>query len=303
VLVILGFLAVTLTAACVAAALRVMSLPRARMAARMGELDAYGYVADAPPPAGGVAEAGPAGGPVTAVARRLGDALAERMGAFGEDELRRLLVAAGMYRTGPRTLLGYRALAAIVAGGLGVLAGQTIVARLALGSFGVLVGWVLTLTVLRRIAARRAAEIERAVPDLIDHIVVTLEAGIGFAASLQVCAARLSGPLGDEMRLALQEQRMGVTLDRALSNLRDRVESPNLRSFVRAVVQGERLGVSIGQVMRDLAVDMRKRRRQLAEERAQKTPVKLLLPIVFLILPTLLLVVLGPPMLDLMHGF
>ena len=88
---------------------------------------------------------------------------------------------------------------------------------------------------------------------------------------------------------------MGASLTESLNQLRERVDSTNLRSFVRAVVQGERLGVSIGQVMRDLAVDMRKRRRQMAEEQAQKTPVKLLLPLVFLILPTIFIVVLVPP--------
>jgi tight adherence protein C len=99
------------------------------------------------------------------------------------------------------------------------------------------------------------------------------------------------------MRLALQEQRMGASLTDSLSHVRERVDSPNLNAFVRAVVQGERLGVSIGQVMRDLAIDMRKRRRQMAEEQAQKAPVKMLIPLVFLILPTIFIVVLVPPIL------
>jgi tight adherence protein C len=76
------------------------------------------------------------------------------------------------------------------------------------------------------------------------------------------------------------------------------MDSVNLKSFVRAVVQGERLGVSIGHVMRMLAVDMRKRRRQMAEERAQKAPVKMLLPLVFLILPTMFIVILVPPVMN-----
>jgi tight adherence protein C len=302
-LALLTVIALSLTAASVLALLRALSAPRAHMAARLDELGAYGYTAEMRPLDSGSADAQVAVGPLTGLARRLGELLGERMGGVREDELRRLLVNAGMYRTTARTLLGYRALAAIMAGSLGVLAGHTILVRVTLGSFGVLVGWVLTLTVLRRRASRRAAEIERQVPDLIDQVVVTLEAGIGFSSSLQVCTARLTGPLGEEMRLTLQEQRMGVTLADSLTNLRERVESQNLRSFVRAVVQGERLGVSIGQVMRDLATDMRKRRRQAAEERAQKTPVKLLLPVVFLILPTLFLVVLAPPMMRLMHGF
>jgi tight adherence protein C len=302
-LVLMGLVALTLTAVSIAAVIRAVAMPRMQMAARLDELGAYGY-ADAPQ----TLEAGdvfgrPAEGPVTALARRIGELLAERMGGVREEELRRLLVEAGMYRTSARTLLGYRALAALLAGGLLALAGHSPAVRLALGAFGLLCGWMLTLAVLRRKAAHRAAQIERDVPDLIDQIVVTLEAGIGFSASLQVCTARLTGPLGDEMRLTLQEQRIGVTLSDSLTNLRERVESPNLKSFVRAVVQGERLGVSIGHVMRSLATDMRKRRRQLAEERAQKTPVKLLLPVVFLILPTLFLVVLAPPMMRLLHGF
>ena len=132
---------------------------------------------------------------------------------------------------------------------------------------------------------------------------MSLEAGMGFSASLQRWTDRLEGPLGDEMRLALQEQRMGASLAESLQHVRERVESQNLHSFVRAVVQGERLGVSLGQIMRDLAEDMRKRRRQMAEERAQKTPVKLLIPLVFLILPTIFIVVLVPPMLQIAQDF
>ena len=95
---------------------------------------------------------------------------------------------------------------------------------------------------------------------------------------------------------------MGASLSESLQQVRGRIDSTNLQAFVRSVVQGERLGVSIGQVMRDLAIDMRKRRRQRAEEQAQKTPVKLLLPLVFLILPTIFIVVLAPPILQLIQG-
>jgi tight adherence protein C len=105
------------------------------------------------------------------------------------------------------------------------------------------------------------------------------------------------------MRLTLQEQRMGVELKDSLTNLRERIDSPNLKSFVRSVVQGERLGVSIGNVMRDLSIDMRKRRRQHAEEQAQKTPVKMLIPLIFLILPSLFIVVLAPPMVGFVNSF
>jgi tight adherence protein C len=101
------------------------------------------------------------------------------------------------------------------------------------------------------------------------------------------------------MRLTLQEQRMGVALTESLQHLRDRVDSPNVRSFARAVTQGERLGVSIGTVMRDLSIDMRKRRRQAAEEMARKAPVKILIPLVLCILPSLLIVMLAPALIGL----
>src|SRR5947207_7002078 len=116
---------------------------------------------------------------------------------------------------------------------------------------------MLPLTSVRRKGSQRAGFINRQVANMIDQGVVTLEAGVRFASSLQLAAERLSGPLGVEMRLTLQEQRMGLPLSESLVHLRDRVDSVNVRSFTRAVTQGERLGVSIGSIMRDLAVDMR----------------------------------------------
>jgi tight adherence protein C len=229
--------------------------------------------------------------------------IARRIGAAREAELRTLLMAAGMYSTSTRTVLGYRVLGAVMLSGLGILLGGNILLRAAMAGFFAACGWLLPVMLIRRRAKQRALEIERETPNLIDQIVVSLEAGIGFSAALKNSADRLGGPLSEEMRLALQEQRIGASLTESLQQLRERIDSANLQTFVRAVVQGERLGVSIGQVMRDLAIDMRKRRRQMAEERAQKTPIKLLLPLVFLILPTIFIVVLVPPVLDLMNGF
>jgi tight adherence protein C len=96
---------------------------------------------------------------------------------------------------------------------------------------------------------------------------------------------------------------MGLSTNEALRNLVARCETPLMRSFVRSVLQGETLGVSIGQIMRDLAVDMRKRRRAAAEERAQKAPIKLLFPLVFLIFPAMFVVLLGPAFLNFRDAF
>jgi tight adherence protein C len=95
---------------------------------------------------------------------------------------------------------------------------------------------------------------------------------------------------------------MGLTIEDALENMLDRVDSLSLRTFVQAILQGQTLGVSIGKILRDLAVDMRKRRRQMAEERAQKAPTKILFPLVILILPALMIVSLGGPVIGLVHS-
>jgi tight adherence protein C len=95
---------------------------------------------------------------------------------------------------------------------------------------------------------------------------------------------------------------MGLLPDESLRNLLARADSPALRAFVQAILQGETLGVSIGKILRDLAVDMRKRRRQAAEERAQKAPTKLLFPLVLLIMPAMFIVILGPAVYGIMHS-
>jgi tight adherence protein C len=299
-MVLLAFLALFLCGLAVAALVRLVTLSRMRVAAHLEDLGAYGYAVAAPSLAPEPADTRV--GALGTLTGRLGDVVARRIGAVREAELRKLLAGAGMYSTSPRTVLGYRVLAAALLPPFGVLVAHGGLGGVALGGLLAVCGWMFPLTYVRRRAAKRAAEIERQIPDLIDQLVVSLEAGIGFSAALQTAVDRLGGALGQEMRLTIQEQRIGASLTESLQHVRERVDSPNLQSFVRAVVQGERLGVSIGNVMRDLATDMRKRRRQMAEEQAQKTPVKLLLPLVFLILPTIFIVVLVPPILDLANN-
>ena len=299
-MLLLAFLSLILAGAAIGAIAWSLALPRTRVAARMEQLGAYGYEAVAPVDADpGVPEQGP----LTALARWLGNSLGDRLLGVNEADLRGLLISAGMYRTSVRTLIGYRVLASVGFGACGLLLSHNFVMLVAIALFLAVCGWTFTLTYVRRRAKSRAQEIEREIPNLIDQLVVTLEAGIGFSSSLQLAASRFMGALGEEMRLTLQEQRMGVELKESLTNLRERIDSPNLKSFVRSVVQGERLGVSIGNVMRDLSIDMRKRRRQRAEEQAQKTPVKMLIPLIFFILPSLFIVVLAPPMIGFLNSF
>jgi tight adherence protein C len=224
-------------------------------------------------------------------------------------DYRTRLIAAGMYTTTPERLLGMQFLGAV--GGAFVWIWLSAVAGapawlILMGTIGAAVlGWVAPAFVVDSRGRKRREQVERALPDLIDLLVVTLEAGLSFAQSLRLAATKIREPLSSEVRLTLQEQNMGLTLVEALENLLSRVDTPGVRMFSRSIAQGETMGVSTGQIMRNLAVELRKRQRAYAEERAQKAPVKILFPILFLIMPALFIVILLPVMiriLDVLGG-
>jgi tight adherence protein C len=243
---------------------------------------------------------------IDGLAASVGGFFAKRFENFREDELRAQLQSAGMYTTSPRKFIGYRVLLTILLPGLwlwfvssGAFSGFQSVAGFAL-ALGF--GWLGPMMLVRRRSRLRLEQIDDSMPELIDLLVTMVEAGVGFSAALQLAAQRLRGPLGDELRFAVQEENMGLGMAQALSNLVTRVPTPATRSFVRSLIQGETLGVSIGKIMRDLALEMRKRRRQVAEERAQKAPTKLLFPLIFLIFPAMFVVILGPAVVQVLHA-
>ena len=287
----------------VALALRAVAMPRMRTADTVETIGAYGYA--------GHGAAGETGtgvrGLLDDVANLVGGLVARRFGGVREAELRNELMAAGLYRMPPRRFLGYRILCTVC-----VPAAWTWVAvtsampafMTALGTIAaLLMGWVAPMTIVRKRARRRLELIDYELPELIDLLVVTVEAGLGFNSSLQVAGDRLTGPVGEEIRLTLQEQSMGLSTNEAMRNLLGRAETPAMRSFVRAIIQGETLGVSIGEIMRTLAVEMRKRRRAAAEERAQKAPIKILFPLIFLIFPAMFVILLGPAAFQFIEAF
>ena len=260
----------------------------------LAQIEAYGFAAE---PIGQPGVSAPAHRPLRGLAQRIGGFVQGGLGV-GERGVRRDLLAAGMYTTDPLTIVGYRVLAALA--GVGVWLWLAIssdisaaITILGLVFFGVL-GWMLPVLVIRRRGRKRTERIEYELPELIDVLVVTLEAGLSFLASMHMAAQRMEGPLGVELRLMLQEQRMGLGMNEALEGMLRRCDTPSLRTFVRSILQGETLGVSIGQIMRNLAVEMRKRRRAAAEERAQKAPIKMLFPLIFLIFPAMFVIILGP---------
>jgi tight adherence protein C len=282
--------------------LRSMSLARARQKATLAQISSYGFS----PSSSANARSLDLRGLLENAAAGAGARVIRRFGGERERTLRRELDAAGMYRTSVASFLGYRLLATAVPVGLvalNALGGTLGVRALLLGVWGTALGWFVPGYLVKRRARARIEQVDREVPELVDLLVTTLEAGVAFAGGIQLAARSIRGPLGDELRLVLQEQSLGLTPVEALRNLSGRVDSPALRAFTQALIQGEALGVSIGKVLRDLAVDMRKRRRQAAEERAQKTPTKILFPLVALILPAMFILTLGPVLARVMEFF
>ena len=246
-------------------------------------------------------------GKVDDVATKVGLAVAGRSKPASLERMRTLLVEAGMYNVTPGRFMGYRVFCTVGVPLLWIWFALAISIKPPLAVITTLLiavlGWLMPERILRDRAKQRLNEIDYQLPELIDLLVVTVEAGLGFVGSLQTAAERISGPLGQELRLTLQEQNMGLSIQEALMNMLNRVDTPSMRSFVRSIVQGETLGVSIGQIMRDLAHEMRRRRRASAEERAQKAPIKILFPLVLLIFPAMFVVLLGPALLLFMKAF
>jgi tight adherence protein C len=292
--VLLLVLGLALTAVSVVMLARLLVVDRPPPGRALAQIDAYGYEAKAP--AAGASR--PLTGRLDALAGTVGAFVASRMRGFHEDALRKELQAAGLYTMSARKFMGYRLLSTIAlpalwlwfasasgAGPLRFLGGLM---------FAFAFGWQGPMILLRRRSRKRLDEIDGDMPELIDLLVTTVEAGVAFSGSLRLAATRFHGALGEELRLAIQEQEMGLSANEALTNMLARADTGAMRSFVRAILQGESLGVSIGKIMRDLAVEMRKRRRQLAEERVQKAPTKMIFPLVFLIFPGMFVVLLGP---------
>ncbi len=149
----------------------------------------------------------------------------------------------------------------------------------------------------------RADKLQRALPDAIDLLTISVESGLGFDAACAQVARNTEGPLADEFARMLQEMQIGRGRSQALRSLGDRTNLPDLRSFVSAMVQADAFGIPVGQVLRVQSSEIRVKRRQWAEEAAQKVPVKILVPLIFCILPCLFIAVLGPAGIQIMNNF
>ena len=166
-----------------------------------------------------------------------------------------------------------------------------------------LVGYMAPNMYLYQQTFDRSEKLQRALPDAIDLLTISVESGLGFDAACAQVARNTEGPLSEEFARMLQEMQIGRGRSEALRSLAERTNLPDLRSFVSAMVQADAFGIPVGQVLRVQSSEIRVKRRQWAEEMAQKVPVKILVPLIFCILPCLFIAVLGPAGISIMNSF
>ena len=203
-------------------------------------------------------------------------------------------------------VLAFKMLGLIVGGAVGVLVpllfGNVTWAILFGVGLAALV-FFLPNIILYQKAYERSERIQRELPDALDLLVISVEAGLGFDAALSQVARNTTGPLAEEFFRVLQEMQLGTGRSDAMRALSDRTNVTDLRGFVTAMVQADAFGIPIANVLRIQAREMRTRRSQRAEEAAQKVPVKILFPLIFCILPSLFIVILGPAVIQIVQSF
>ncbi len=163
--------------------------------------------------------------------------------------------------------------------------------------------WLLPDIFLKNMATQRAQQIESSMPDILDLLTVSVEAGYGWEGALQKVVEKRKGPLAGEMRRVLQEVKMGKPRRDAMRGMADRLKVDALTTFVTAIIQADQLGLSMGHVLRNQADFIRHKRRQAIEEQAMKAPIKMLFPLVLFIFPVIFIVLLGPAVIQIMEAF
>jgi tight adherence protein C len=241
---------------------------------------------------------------VTPALRSLG-ARARRLTPAGVlDNLERRILLAGATEWPVERILVVKVLLGAL---VGLLLGLRFLVDPSAGSFllvaaGTAGGYFLPDLVLSNAASKRQGQIRLELPDTLDQMTISVEAGLGFEAAMARVGRSGEGPLAQELVRTLQEVQAGMSRAEAMRSLAERNDVAELRHFVLAVRQAETYGIPIAQVLRVQAAELRVKRRQRAEERAQKLPVKVVFPLVLCILPAILVVVVGPAAIRVSHN-
>jgi len=210
----------------------------------------------------------------------------------------------GLTTDGFLLLCGCAAVAgAMMVGALAAVSGAILSKIISLMIIGFSVGLMLPLFLLNYKIAARKANIQRDLPDVLDMITISVEAGLAFDGALAKLSEKMKGVLVDEFGRMLQEMRIGVPRRSALHSLAKRCAVPDLSVFTASLIQADQLGVSIGNVLRIQSVVMREKRRQRAKEKAQMAPVKMLLPLVIFIFPAIFVILIGPAAINIIAAF
>jgi tight adherence protein C len=222
------------------------------------------------------------------------------------ENIRRNLVLAGSPGAlDVRDFLGIKGTAALICAGLVAFALWGTVPTYALAAGVILalwIGYILPDLWLRGRIRARQHEIERALPDALDLLTICVEAGLGFDGAMLRVTQKWKNALAEEFSHALAEMRMGVARRDALAGIVSRTDVPDVATFISALIQADQLGVSIARVLHTQAAQMRTRRRIRAEELAHKAPVKMVFPMIFLIFPSLYVIILGPALPAIIDG-
>jgi tight adherence protein C len=219
----------------------------------------------------------------------------------------KLLTAGLARRVSPTAFLAAKGITAIVGLFVGLMfagagSGSTGKAILTAGGLAVM-GFFIPDTVLTFKSRSRNERIQCELPDALDLLAVSVEAGMGFDGAITKLTENMDGPLAEEFALTLGEMRIGESRQEALRKMSERVGSPEMSSFTRAVIQADQLGISLGRILKLQAGEARNRRQAAAEERAMKAPIKMLFPTVIFIFPAMFIVILGPAFLNLSKLF
>ncbi len=224
------------------------------------------------------------------------------------DRIRARLESAGSpARWDTDRVLAFKTLGLLVVGTLGLVVpaalGVGLLPTVGITIVAALLGYYTPDLVLYQLAYERQERIQRELPDALDLLTISVEAGLGFDAALAQVARNTTGPLAEEFFRVLQEMQIGLARADSFRALAERTDVADLRTFVTAMVQADIFGIPVANVLRVQSREMRIKRTQRAEEKAQKVPVKILFPLIFCILPALFVIVVGPAGITIFRNF